>query len=213
MPVCGWSHCPERASTVAPMRSMDERRSHRASTAPLAASSNWGRPVNRLSSPNSTNNDPAAAVHVRPLSRGSTPCRKLTRCTGIPVGVSKAGSRRSPRSSAMLRSSPSYSPGGITPSSASAAIKWADSRPPRTRMVVSKTLTVTFLSKRTFFTRCTAAWNSPKSPNTASASRLSTSVVEKPPRASSRSPRTRRSHLRPLHDSGFSSSHGYALSM
>ena len=56
--------------------------------------------------PNSIRNVPTPAVQVTGVSPAGTPCLRLTVPYGIPVGVSKAGSKRVAASSASRRSGP-----------------------------------------------------------------------------------------------------------
>ena len=65
---------------------------------------------------------------------------------GIPVGVSKAGSNLVPTSSANLKSGPEQGQPSSKGTPAFLAIKWALSRPPTIRILVSNTETLILAS-------------------------------------------------------------------
>ena len=89
-----------------------------------------------------------------------------------------------------------------------------DDEPPRTRIVVSKTDTVTSRSKVTVFTiSTTALLNFSFSPKIASVSRVSTAVSANPLRQSSSVPLDRSFHFLGAQLRGISSSCGHAFSM
>mmetsp|Transcript_49070 Transcript_49070/g.150910 ORF Transcript_49070/g.150910 Transcript_49070/m.150910 type:complete len:209 (-) Transcript_49070:183-809(-) len=203
-PASGCVHAPVRRSTCAPSRSCCDRCRQMARAARSAASSKRRSPVSRESAPNSRASVPAAAVQVMVDSVGETPSRRWIEPYGMPEGVSSAGSSRSARSSARSSRPPCGSYGAsIRRNCGSAASRWAESRPPSARMVVSKRETVSSTSKeRCSTTHHTRASNSVRFPSSASASRVSTSVSEKLPHPSL-----------PVHERGSSTSAGNAFAM
>lgn len=83
------------------------RRAWSASAAACAAAPNAGTPLRWESRVNSRVRDPAPASDATGVSPRGTPCRKFTVPYGMPVGVAKAGSSRSPKSKARVSSDPS----------------------------------------------------------------------------------------------------------
>mmetsp|Transcript_10880 Transcript_10880/g.36047 ORF Transcript_10880/g.36047 Transcript_10880/m.36047 type:complete len:212 (-) Transcript_10880:269-904(-) len=172
-----------------PIKSSGDRLPHSTRSAQSAADSNRGSAVRRESMPISSSSVPAPAVHCSWCAARGRPPRRRTKARGSSVQTpraapgSKAVRKRSPRSAARRRSPPSY-PETVrcsAPATSPAANRWADRRPPSTRMLVSKSETSTSWSNVTCCpTHRTPQANSEALPSTASVSSESIRVSATP---------------------------------
>uniref|UniRef100_A0A6B0UVP4 Putative secreted protein n=1 Tax=Ixodes ricinus TaxID=34613 RepID=A0A6B0UVP4_IXORI len=133
-----------------PTRPMAERAFQSALSALSAVLSNTGLPVSLLRVANSSRKVPTPAVHVTLVSPRGTPLTRFTVPYGMPVLVANAGRSLLATSSARRSRGPEQGQPGSSSAPACRESRCADSRPPTTLMLVSKTDTLMLMLKSIF---------------------------------------------------------------